>query len=73
MMIMLVVMLMRVLKVTTVAMAGLVIMMLTFMVLTCCLYGDENADGDKNGNSGAGAACKIMMLTFMVLTCWSLW
>jgi hypothetical protein len=73
MMIMLVVMLMRVLKVTTVAMAGLVIMMLTFMVLTCCLYGDENTDGDNSGNSGAGATCKIMMLTFMVLTCWSLW
>ena len=54
-------------------MAGLVIMMLTFMVLTCCFYGDENTDVDNSGNSGAGVACKIMMLTFMVLTCWSLW
>ena len=37
-------------------MAGLVIMMLTFMVLTCCFYGDENTDGDKSGNGGAGVA-----------------
>ena len=72
MMIMLVVMWMRVLKVTTVAMAGLVIMMLTFMVLTCCFYGDENTDGDNSCNGRVGAAGIIMTLTFMVLTCWSL-
>ena len=53
-------------------MAGLVIMMLTFMVLTCCFYGDENTDGDNSCNGRVGAAGIIMTLTFMVLTCWSL-